>query len=894
MRNNFKRLAALLLLIAMLIPLNGMEAYGYTGLTSYIDEIYGNEVSMSGEAMPEAEVTLKAVRKSDSNVRHTSQVRADSQGKYSFLFNLPKGEYRLIVSSIGLTVEKSLSVRDVDSGKATVRVEGIKSTILSEYKLDVVTGYTTLWMAVKQALDDNDIPYEENGEHGFGGIGPENEGNNADGGEGWQWMVNGKGGQLLPGDYVNEGDSIVLVPGGLWNPTLTKLSVSPDTEVVTESTLTARLEQYNTDIYGDIQVSAVEGQAVRFGSESKTTDEKGQADFVPASTGVFPLSCEPGVNEAGNPLIRPVPLSITVKDSTGPGPGENTVRLSVDAKTIGKGTLLTENVEYTNGDTAYSVLERAIGAENLRTTNSSMGVYVASMRFSSTGWLGEFDNGQGSGWMVNVNGKYINVSAGRYRVQAGDEVNWRYTTNYGKDLGAEVADAPSSSSAAGASSIADVKNKTLREMLEKATAGGLTDKEIAELAKAAVTEVMDKTNLNTVSADKAKELAGDLRIVADTLTGTVKDVSSIQDVLIGIIETTKELSGKMEQSDGQAAREAVLEAAEKAMAKNSTVEIKGTTIKVTASDMQAVDSFNQAIIASLKGSGIAPAKGRSPQSEITFQFEGGKVVIPASSLTDKDRSISLRTDGGVTDIKAEPATGSIMKVYLPTAVTGNQATVIMTGADGSETNVGGVYDEATGMMVFTATGSGKYRIEENKVTFTDLGSYQWAREYIEAMAAKGIVSGKADGIFDPSGKVKRAEFAAMLVRAMKAAGSGSAGFSDVKADDWFAGSVAAAVQNSLMQGKGDGLFDPNGSITRQELAVAMANVLKSLGYAGSGTTDSFRDKDDIAAWAEDGVALAAEYGLILGDSQGNFNPTAEATRAEAAVMMARLYELIMK
>lgn len=52
--------------------------------------------------------------------------------------------------------------------------------------------------------------------------------------------------------------------------------------------------------------------------------------------------------------------------------------------------------------------------------------------------LYEFDCGEGSGWVYSVNGVYPNYGCSNYKVKPGDSIEWHYTCNYGKDVGAEV------------------------------------------------------------------------------------------------------------------------------------------------------------------------------------------------------------------------------------------------------------------------------------------------------------------------------------------------------------------------------------------------------------------------------------------------------------------------
>jgi hypothetical protein len=180
--------------------------------------------------------------------------------------------------------------------------------------------------------------------------------------------------------------------------------------------------------------------------------------------------------------------------------------------------------------------------------------------------------------------------------------------------------------------------------------------------------------------------------------------------------------------------------------------------------------------------------------------------------------------------------------------------------------------------------------------FSDLSNYSWAEQAINVMAGKGIISGRGDGKFDPGATITRAEFAALTVRMLAYESDQSAQmlFTDVKKDQWYYQVVSAAYQNGLMQGKSTDKFDPEGEITRQEMAVAIGNILGKKGSPSgeTGLLTSFSDGDRIASWAKNSVAQAVREGIIQGMDKGRFAPQENANRAQAAVMLYRLDNLI--
>ncbi|MBM7565959.1 S-layer homology domain-containing protein [Paenibacillus sacheonensis] len=198
------------------------------------------------------------------------------------------------------------------------------------------------------------------------------------------------------------------------------------------------------------------------------------------------------------------------------------------------------------------------------------------------------------------------------------------------------------------------------------------------------------------------------------------------------------------------------------------------------------------------------------------------------------------------------------------------------------------------IVTIQRNGNSVYAVAQLNKTFGDLASH-WAKTDVELMASKLIVKGLSNDTFGPNAAVTRAEFAAMVVRALGISEDQTgAAFNDVDGKDWFAGAVGAAVKAGLAKGYEDGSFKPNASINREEMAVMISRALAFTGKQpntnGTLPLDVFKDKSAIEAWAAAFVAQAVEAKIIEGNTNGNFAPDNKATRAEAAVMLKRLLD----
>ena len=173
----------------------------------------------------------------------------------------------------------------------------------------------------------------------------------------------------------------------------------------------------------------------------------------------------------------------------------------------------------------------------------------------------------------------------------------------------------------------------------------------------------------------------------------------------------------------------------------------------------------------------------------------------------------------------------------------------------------------------------------------------WAREYVDTAAAAGWVAGVGNGLFAPDDALTRGMFVTMLARlaGVNQADYPDSRFSDVEASAWYAPSVSWAASKGIVSGVGDGKFEPNRNITRQEMAVIMAGYLAWKGIDTTPGTEAsaynIADLDDIAPWALKSVCFCYEKKLLTGRGT-SFAPLANATRAEACVVLCGLHDFL--
>jgi hypothetical protein len=190
-----------------------------------------------------------------------------------------------------------------------------------------------------------------------------------------------------------------------------------------------------------------------------------------------------------------------------------------------------------------------------------------------------------------------------------------------------------------------------------------------------------------------------------------------------------------------------------------------------------------------------------------------------------------------------------------------------------------------------------YSVIWNTVAYEDAATH-WASNSIHNMGARLIVNGVSEGQFAPNRNITRAEFAAIMVRALGLKLQPSQGvFTDVEQSAWYSSVVQTAYAYGLINGFQDGTFRPQESITRQQamLMISKAMLITGLqgadnGDNGASVVDSYKDSGQVASWALVGVADAVSAGIVSGRSDHSLAPQEAITRAEVAVMIERLLQ----
>ena len=265
---------------------------------------------------------------------------------------------------------------------------------------------------------------------------------------------------------------------------------------------------------------------------------------------------------------------------------------------------------------------------------------------------------------------------------------------------------------------------------------------------------------------------------------------------------------------------------------------------------------------------VTVTKEGSDKAVTTLALEVGDTIQLAVSASYYNLPVHFDADAVVYTLDGD--IGEITDTGLFTAGTGGGATGTLT------VSVGGCSVE----IPVTVSG------------FADTVDH-WAKDYIKDLFNKGIVTGVTETTFAPETSIKRGDFVLMLYRAAGLPESEAAlSFTDVLPDDYYAQAIAWAEGSGIAKGTGDGLFNPQSLLTREQAFTLVYRALTTLGIDFTDETadslDSFADADTISDYAETPTATLVGMGVV-GGSDGQLTPQSEMTRAQ----MAKILDIVL-
>ncbi len=265
-------------------------------------------------------------------------------------------------------------------------------------------------------------------------------------------------------------------------------------------------------------------------------------------------------------------------------------------------------------------------------------------------------------------------------------------------------------------------------------------------------------------------------------------------------------------------------------------------------------------------------------------------------------------------INVKESTGGSVTASRTRANKGLTITLTAKASEGYKLDTLTVTDKNSNAVKLTDKGSGKYTFTmpasavtvsasfvkgdtpvDTGLPFTDVVSGSWYYDSVAYVYEQGLMGGTGEGRFSPDLTTSRAMIVTILYRLEGSpAVTGSASFADVASGQWYSDGVAWASANGIVTGYSNGSFGPDDTITREQMAAILYRYARYKGYdlSAQADLDGYSDAAQVSAYAADAMEWAVGSGLITGTSGTTLSPAGSATRAQAAVILARFCQTL--
>ena len=325
------------------------------------------------------------------------------------------------------------------------------------------------------------------------------------------------------------------------------------------------------------------------------------------------------------------------------------------------------------------------------------------------------------------------------------------------------------------------------------------------------------------------------------------------------------------------------------------VKLPGGTVSFDADALAAITEQADGKDLTLNLDDVKVTELTSVQQEAVSELEV-EVVLDAYMTSNGQR---------ISDFKGGNATVKV-PYTLKDGQTAQGLVVWYVADDGTKTQVPATYDGEN--IVFTVPHFSNYVIaydaEKAKecpkditcpmAAFTDLDPTLWYHDGVHFCLANGMMNGVGNGKFDPTGTTSRAMIVTILYRLEgkpDVAGIENP-FDDVAEGQWYTDAVLWAAENKIVEGFDDGSFKPDDAITREQLAAILYRYAQTKGEGFTGAWYfllDYPDAAEISDWADEAMHWCVMNGIING-KDGKLVPGGDASRAEAATMLMRFVQ----
>lgn len=269
----------------------------------------------------------------------------------------------------------------------------------------------------------------------------------------------------------------------------------------------------------------------------------------------------------------------------------------------------------------------------------------------------------------------------------------------------------------------------------------------------------------------------------------------------------------------------------------------------------------------------------------------GQSANRESALGIKEGSVITVQDADGKTLYTATALGSMSSVIFSSSdiKEGETYTVLVDGA-----SVG----TATAKLGTSTSDGGSFAPGQNQNSgaqpgsvsgFQDVGQNDWFADAVKYVSENKLMNGTSTTAFSPNENMSRAMLATVLYRMSGETAEADSSFGDVSSSAYYAAAVNWASSKGIVNGKDSGMFSPDLSITREQLAAMLYR------YAGepsvSADLSAYTDAVSISPYAEKAVEWCVAKGILSGKSATRLASQDTATRAECAAMLQRFAAL---
>ncbi|MFJ7734114.1 S-layer homology domain-containing protein [Lysinibacillus sp. NPDC097231] len=173
-----------------------------------------------------------------------------------------------------------------------------------------------------------------------------------------------------------------------------------------------------------------------------------------------------------------------------------------------------------------------------------------------------------------------------------------------------------------------------------------------------------------------------------------------------------------------------------------------------------------------------------------------------------------------------------------------------------------------------------------KPIFTDVTNDHWAFSDIQSLYNKSLIKGYENGTFKPEATITRAEAATIIARALNLTTTKNSSFKDVSKSHYAYSAIAAVEQAGIIKGQAAGKFNPNGQLSRAEMAAILTRAYKLTGTSKVNFTDV-----KSTHWAYSDIQALVTNNLTGGFPDNTFRPNTQITRAQFSSFLNRCLAL---